>query len=84
MRLKLLVPVLTAIALVLPAVAHAGPPANARALSEILSQLETGGDVAWFDEVEWDDDGYWEIEYVRADGARVELRVDPVTGEPLR
>ncbi|MFN3685300.1 PepSY domain-containing protein [Salinarimonas sp.] len=63
--------------------AHARPPADALPLSEVLATLEGTGDVAYFDEVEWDDDGYWEIDYVRPDGGRVELRVDPTTGASI-
>lgn len=50
-------------------------------LSEILRTLEEQGDVAYFDEIEWDDDGYWEIEYVTADGSKRQVELDPVTGE---
>ena len=40
------------------AAAFAQPPQDAKPLSEILAGLEAGGDVAYFDDVEWDDDGY--------------------------
>lgn len=64
-----------------PAVAQQ-PPAGAMPLSEILAAMEQGGDVAYFDEIEWDSDGYWEIEYRRQDGGRVSIDVDPATGQP--
>ena len=64
--------------------AFAQPPENALPLSEVLANLEAQGEVAYFDEVEWDSDGYWEIEYYRADGAKVEIKIDPVSGEPRR
>lgn len=35
-------------------------------------------------EIEWDEDGYWEIEYFTTTGrlrVRVKVNVDPVTGE---
>lgn len=58
------------------------PPADAQPLSQIIQTLEQQRGVAYFDEVEWDDDdGHWEIEYVTADGGTVEIQVDPVTGE---
>ena len=63
-----------------PASADA-PPADAQPLSQIIQTLEQQRDIAHFDEVEWDDDGHWEIEYVAADGGTVEIQVDPVTGE---
>lgn len=65
-------------------VAASAPPANSIPLSEIIRAFEESGDVAYFDEIEWDDDGYWEIEYRRIDGAKVEIKVDPVSGEPRR
>lgn len=68
----------------LPLPALAAPPADARPLSEIVAGIEASGDVAWFEEVEWDDDGYWEIEYRRPDGAKVEIKVDPLTGAVRR
>jgi hypothetical protein len=58
------------------------PPPDAQPLSRILQALEQQGDVAWFDEIEWDDDGYWEIEYLDQRGAKVEIKVDPVSGQP--
>lgn len=66
-----------------PALAGA-PPADARPLSEIIASLEERDDIAHFDEIEWDDDGYWEIEYYRVDGAKVKIEIDPVTGQARR
>ncbi|MFB9971791.1 PepSY domain-containing protein [Pseudoroseomonas cervicalis] len=62
----------------------APPPPNARPLSEILRIIEQRDGVVYFDEVEWDSDGYWEVEYYTRDGAKREIRVDPVSGETLR
>lgn len=70
-----------AIALTVPAMAR--PPANAVPLSEILATLEQSEDLLYFDEVEWDGDGYWEVEYYRPDGAKVKIKIDPVTGQPI-
>jgi hypothetical protein len=70
-----------ALALGAPALALAAPPPEARPLSEILQAIEAQGDVRYFDEIEWDDDGYWEIEYYDMDGRKVEIHVDPVSGE---
>lgn len=78
-----LLPMLFVLALAATASA-APPPTDALPLSEIVRALETQEDVAYIDEVDWDDDGYWEIEYLRPDGRRVEIRVDPVTGERTR
>lgn len=73
-----------AASLAMAGAAFAQPPAGAKPLSEILAAIEARDDVAYFDEVEWDGDGYWEIEYYRADGARVKIDVDPVSGEARR
>jgi hypothetical protein len=59
----------------------APPPADAKPLSQILQSLEQQGDVTYFDEVEWDDDGYWEIEYFSKAGTKTKLRVDPISGQ---
>lgn len=65
------------------ALADTPPPADALPLSQIIATLEeqAGPDLAYIDEVDWDDDGYWKVEYRTMQGARIELRLDPVTGE---
>jgi hypothetical protein len=73
---------ITAMILSVPAIAIAAPPPNARPLSEIIRYIEARGDVRYFDEIEWDRDGYWEIEYIRMDGKKIKLRIDPVSGQP--
>ena len=68
--------------LALPVLADTAPPADAMKLSEILAKFETdtGADLAYIDEVDWDDDGYYEVEYRTTDGREVEVRLDPKTG----
>jgi uncharacterized membrane protein YkoI len=56
------------------------PPADALPLSEIVQMIEAERDVAYFEEVEWDDDGHWEIEYIEPNGRKIEIEVDPRTG----
>jgi uncharacterized membrane protein YkoI len=74
-------PLLAAMAfVVLAGPASAAPPSNAKPLSEIIQAIEAQADVSYFSEIDWDDDGYWEIDYVRRDGAKVEIEVDPLTG----
>lgn len=60
------------------------PPADAMALSEILASLEQdlGDGLAFIDEVDWDDDGYYKVEYYTDDGREVKVRLDPMTGQP--
>jgi hypothetical protein len=64
--------------------ALAAPPSDARPLSQIIKVLEDSGNVAYFDEIEWDNDGYWEIEYRRPDGSSVKVKIDPVSGQPRK
>ena len=61
------------------------PPADAMPLSRILADLEQSQPVRAFTDIEWDDDGYWEIDYIDSDTDReVELRIDPANGEVIR
>lgn len=60
------------------------PPANALPLSQVIALIEAEGGIAYIDEVEWDEDGYWEVEYITTDGRKVEVELDPVTGLPRR
>lgn len=68
----------------MPAAAQPVPPPGAMALSRIIAHIEQTRPVASFVEVEWEDDGYWEVEYLPRDGGRkVKLRIDPMTGDSL-
>lgn len=60
----------------------APPPADALKLSEIVARVEAhaAADLAYIDDVSWDDDGYWEVDYKNTQGREVDLRVDPVSG----
>ena len=60
------------------------PPAGAMKLSAVLAALEArvGDQLTHIDEADWDDDGYWEVEYRGTDGAEVKVKLDPMTGEP--
>ncbi|MRX51879.1 PepSY domain-containing protein [Paracoccus sp. S-4012] len=52
-------------------------------LSEVIAALEArvGADLQQIEDVDWDDDGYWEIEYRNANGSETEVKIDPTTGE---
>lgn len=68
----------------LPAVAAAQtqPPATAQPLSRVIATIEANvADLAYIEDVSWDNDGYWEVEYRTTDGREVEIRVDPVTAQ---
>jgi uncharacterized iron-regulated membrane protein len=73
---------LAASLLALPAAAQNLPPANALPLSQVIAGVEQSQPVRVFTEVEWDDDGYWEIEFVNTNNRRASVRIDPVTGQP--
>jgi len=64
--------------------ACASPPPEGSKLSEIIAKIEQNADTAFVDEVDWNDRGYYEIEYVTKAGAKVEAKVDPKTGENIR
>lgn len=69
-----------------PAVGQAdtAPPEGAMQLSDVLAALEDreAEGLAFIEDVEWDDDGYWEVEYRGPDGAETKVTLDPMTGEP--
>ncbi|MBM6395136.1 PepSY domain-containing protein [Brucella anthropi] len=66
------------------AAAYAAPPPEGAKLSEIIAKIEQNADTAFIDEVDWNDRGYYEIEYVTKADAKVEVKVDPKTGENVR
>jgi len=57
------------------------PPPNAKKLSEIVAKVEQRQDFRYISEIDWDD-GAYEITYYTTDKAKVEIRYNPVTGEP--
>jgi len=69
--------------LLAPLSASAAPPEGTK-LSEIIAKLEQNQDVDYIDEVDWDDRGYYEIEYFMKSGGKVEIKIDPRTGEAVR
>ena len=65
-------------ALALPAAADTPPPSNAQPLSRIVAAVEANiADLAFIEDVSWDDDGHWEIEYRTTGGREVEIRTGP-------
>lgn len=53
-------------------------------LSEIIAKIEQTPDLQYIDEIDWNDRGYYEIEYFIKNGAKVEIKIDPKTGESVR
>jgi hypothetical protein len=64
-----------------PALAQRLPPQNALPLSQVIATVEDREPVLVFTEVEWDDDGYWDVEFVNTDNRRTSVRIDPFTAE---
>lgn len=58
------------------------PPENALKLSEIIAKIEQRDQFRYLSEVEWESEGYYDIVYYTTDKAKVEIKIDPVTGEP--
>lgn len=58
-----------------------GPPQNALKLSEIIAKVEQRDGFRYIDDVEWER-GFYEVTYYTVDRAKVEIRFDPLTGEP--
>lgn len=58
------------------------PPENAKKLSEIVSTVEGRAGFRYIGEIEWDEDGYYDVVYYTTDKAKVEMKLNPVTGQP--
>ena len=59
------------------------PPENAMKLSQIVASIEQRQDFRYLSNIEWNDDGYYDITYFTADEAKVEIRMDAVSGKPV-
>ncbi|MFT3972614.1 MAG: PepSY domain-containing protein [Amaricoccus sp.] len=68
--------------LAVPANAQRVPPRGALPLSQIIAGVEKSQPVSSFREVEWDDDGYRDMEFINTNNRTVNIRIDPMTGEP--
>ena len=58
------------------------PPPNAIKLSAIVAKVEARADFRYVDRIEWDTGGYYDIIYFTTDKAKVEIKINPVSGEP--
>jgi hypothetical protein len=58
------------------------PPQNAMKLSQIVAQVEQRDHFNYISEIDWSRDGYYDITYYTTDKAKVELKINPVTGKP--
>ena len=55
---------------------------SATSPEQIVALVEKRDGFRYVDEIDWDEDGFWEVTYFTNDHARVEVRYDPVTGDP--
>jgi hypothetical protein len=57
------------------------PPENAMKLSAIIATVEGRAGFQYVDAIEWNSDGYYDVVYLTDDKAKVEMKIDPVTGK---
>jgi len=57
------------------------PPPNGKKLTEILAKVEGRDKFKFISEVDWSQTGFYDIFYCVTDNAKVELHIDPVSGD---
>jgi hypothetical protein len=58
------------------------PPENAMKLSAIIATVEQRDAFQYVGDIEWNDEGYYDVVYFTTDKAKVEMKFNPVTGKP--
>jgi hypothetical protein len=58
------------------------PPQNSKKLSQLIASVEQRDKFQYVKDIEWDDEGYYEVTYYTTDKAKVEIKLDPVSGQP--
>ena len=58
------------------------PPQNRMKLSELVAKVEQRDKFQYIKEIEWEQEGYYEVTYYTTDKAKVEIKLDPVSGQP--
>ncbi len=48
----------------------------------IIAKIEQRSQFRYVSEVDWSTDGYYDVVYYTTDKAKVEIKIDAVTGEP--
>lgn len=84
-KIRVLAASVAVVAFISPALAQnaaAIPPENAKSLSSIITEIEKRPDFRYISSLEWDDDGYYEVTYHTSDKAKVEIKIDAVSGSP--
>ena len=57
------------------------PPQNSMKLSAIIATVEQRNGFLYVSSVEWNEDGYYDVIYFTDDKAKVEMKLDPVSGK---
>jgi hypothetical protein len=57
------------------------PPDNALKLSAIIATVEQRDAFHYVSDIEWNSDGYYDVVYMTTDRAKVEMKIDAVTGK---
>lgn len=60
------------------------PSDKALRLSDIIAKVEQRGQFRYVSNVEWNTDGYYDVTYYTTDNAKVELKIDAISGEHRR
>jgi hypothetical protein len=58
------------------------PPQNGMKLSQLIAKVEGRDKFQYIKDVEWEQEGYYEVTYYTTDKAKVEIKLDPVSGQP--
>ena len=58
----------------------AQPPQGGLKLSQIIAKVEAREGFAYISDIEWSQNGYYDVVYMTNDKAKVELHLDPVSG----
>ena len=58
------------------------PPQNGMKLSQLIAKVEQRDKFQYVKEIEWEQEGYYDVTYYTTDKAKVEIKLDPVSGQP--
>ena len=58
------------------------PPQNGMKLSQLVAKVEQREKFQYIKEIEWEEEGYYDVTYYTTDKAKVEIKLDPVSGQP--
>ncbi|MGN6550319.1 MAG: PepSY domain-containing protein [Pararhizobium sp.] len=59
------------------------PPDNAKKLSQIVAGIEKRDHFHYIKDIEWDNGGFYDITYYTTDKAKVEIKINAVSGQPV-